>query len=126
MTTQNLDREIRFRIDSFLTDLAGLVKRSALESVQDALGGSAAPARRGPGRPPRAARRGAKRSQSALAGLSSRLLDHVKKHPGQGVTRIAAALRTSSQDLQLPVRKLLAARKLRTKGKKRGTKYFAR
>ena len=51
MATNNLDSEISSRISSFLDELSALVKRQALEAVHEALGGGAAPARRGPGRP---------------------------------------------------------------------------
>ncbi|MFM7297727.1 MAG: hypothetical protein ACKO4Q_10970, partial [Planctomycetota bacterium] len=52
MSTTQLDRQIQDRIQAFLTELSGLVRQSALEAVQVALGGGvAAPARRGPGRP---------------------------------------------------------------------------
>jgi len=137
-----LDSEIRSRIDAFVNDLSNLVKITALESVEDALGGQAAPARRGrppgrrgPGRPrgsvsraPSAnGRRGkrAKRSSGDVDATAAKVLAHVRANPGQNVGEIRAALGASSKELQLPVQKLIAAKSLRTTGQRRGTRYFA-
>ena len=49
----------------------------------------------------------------------------VKAHPDQGITQIARSLRRTSKDLRLPVQKLLAEKKLKTTGQRRGTKYHA-
>jgi hypothetical protein len=49
----------------------------------------------------------------------------VRANPGSRLEQIAAGLRTGSQELKLPVIKLLAAKTLRKTGQKRGTQYFA-
>jgi hypothetical protein len=171
----NIDNEIRSMIESFATDLAGLVRRAALESVQTVLGGGAtvaapvevAAAKRGPGRPkrvatpaaaaptkppaapvktpaakstkaapaakapvskkPAAAKRplGQKRPPGELAKLTERLGDYIKAHPGLRMEVIGKALGAPTKDLNLPVKKLLAAKKIRTEGEKRATEYFA-
>lgn len=41
------------------------------------------------------------------------------------VEKIGRALRMSTKALKLPVAKLLQAEQVRTKGRRRGTKYFA-
>jgi len=61
-----------------------------------------------------------------MTSLTERVYEHVKQHPGQGASQIGPALQLSTKELQLPVRKLLAERKLKTTGQKRSTKYFAR
>ena len=67
MANNNLDQQIRNRIESFLDEIAGLVRASALESVHDALGDGAAPRRRrGPGRPRGSGRRGPGRPRKAM------------------------------------------------------------
>ncbi len=68
--------------------------------------------------------KGAKRTPEELEELTKNLLAYVKKNPGQRVEQIAEALGTGTKDLALPVRKLGKA--LRTRGQRRGTKYFAR
>jgi len=138
MATQDLDRTIRTRIDSFLLELSGLVKKAALESVHQALGEGYAP-RFGSGRtrtvamrrgtaPRKISTRGVrgKRSSEQVDQAAARVLAHVKSKPGQRLEEIGAALKTPTKILKLPVSKLLAAKKLKTKGQKRGTKYFVR
>jgi hypothetical protein len=140
MPNPSLDSEIQSRIQSFLDELSQLVKRQALEAVHLALGGSAAPARRGPGRPrkvsmrpgrkPRMiAKRGGKRvrrSPEDLAKLQATVLAAVKAKQGQRLEEIGKALKTDTSGLKRPVALLVASKKLKTTGKKRGTKYFVR
>ena len=131
MPKNTLDREIRSCVDSFVGDLTGLVKQAAMESVQEALGGTVAPRRRGPGRPRKTAKKGSprrkrvRRSSGDLDATAARILSYVKANPGSGVTEIAASLRRTSKDLRLPILKLLEEKKLRTTGQRRGTRYHA-
>ncbi len=132
---------IRTRIDSFLAELSELVRLAALGSVHAALSGEPAPGqRRGPGRPrgsgrPRktAARvrvvapagKRIRRSAADLEQIAARVLAHVKANAGHRLEQIGKALKTDTAILKRPIQNLLAARKLRTKGQKRGTMYFA-
>ena len=142
MTTPHLDSEIASRISAFLHELSGLVKRQALEAVHAALGGTAGPARRGPGRPrkvsmrpgraPRAMAKPAvrgkriRRSPEDLAKLQANVLAAVKAKQGQRLEEIGKALKTDTAVLKRPVAMLVAAKKLKTTGARRGTKYFVR
>jgi hypothetical protein len=119
------------------------VRQSALEAVQEALGGSA-PRRRGPGRPKGSGRRGPgrprkagrprraakgkriRRSSEDLAKIGARVLAQVRSKAGQRLEEIGRALKTDTGVLKKPVSDLLKAKKLKTKGAKRGTKYFVR
>jgi hypothetical protein len=56
----------------------------------------------------------------------ARVHAHIKAQPGHGVGPITAALGTSTRDLSLVPRKLLDEKKVTSKGKKRGTRYFPR
>jgi hypothetical protein len=136
MANSTLDQDIQSRIQSFLAELSALVKKSALESVQTALadGGSA---RRGPGRPRgsgrpsqngRSARAGkrVKRSSEQVDAMAARVLAQVRSKQGQRLEQISKAMKVPSKGLKLPVAKLLAAKKLKTKGQKRGTQYFTK
>jgi hypothetical protein len=134
MANHDTDSAIRSRIDSFLTELGALVKQSALEAVRAALG-DGAPRRRGPGRPSKAGRRRAgrsarggkriRRSAEDLAKVGARVLAQVRSKAGQRLEEIGRALETDTAILKKPVADLLAAKKLKTKGQKRGTTYFA-
>ncbi len=68
--------------------------------------------------------RGEKRPPTELAKLVERLSDYVKAHPGQRMETISKALGAATRDLNLPVKKLLAAKTIRTVGEKRATEYF--
>jgi len=134
MAQSNLNSEIRSRIDAFVAELTNHVKRAALESVHAALGEGAAPARRGPSRPrmnvrvgaaPRSAMKGGKRTPEEVTAAAERIASYVRQHPGQRLEQIAAGLGTASEELKLPVIKLLASKTLRKTGEKRGTQYFA-
>jgi hypothetical protein len=70
-------------------------------------------------------KKGAKRSPALIAKTTGALLAHIKAHNGQRIEQIAAAMNVSTNDLKLPASKLLAEKKVKTKGQKRGTQYFA-
>jgi hypothetical protein len=141
MATNHLDSEIQSRISAFLGELSLLVKRQALEAVHEALGGAAnvrrGPGRprkvaMGPGRPPRAiAKRAAggkrvRRSPEDLAKLQASVLAQVRSRQGQRLEEIGRGMKTDTAELKRPVALLVAAKKLKTTGQKRGTKYFVR
>lgn len=122
--------DLRARVDSFVADLSDLIRKSALDAVHSALGMSA---KRGPGRPrgkanaPRAAKTGkrAKRDPKAVMEVAARVHAAIKAKPGQSVEQIGAAMRMPTKALTLPIKKLLAAKQVKTKGQRRGTRYFA-
>lgn len=69
---------------------------------------------------------GGKRTAADLEAFSDQLLAHVKTNPGARGEQIAAALGTEVGTMRLPMQKLIAAKKVKVKGRKRGTQYFAR
>jgi len=127
-----IDQQIRDRIEAFVAELDGLVRKAAVESVSQALG-DGAPARRGPRAtrasataPARGRRKGQKRDPMALEQLTQNLLAHITKNSGQRIEQIAKAMGTTTKELALPAKKLIADKKVRTKGQKRATAYFSR
>jgi hypothetical protein len=135
-----LDDRIRARVEQFASELADLIRESAMETVSVALAGArpspgrggrraAAPAVavRGAGRGRAASReKGAKRPPDEIERLTGRLLDYVKGNPGQRIEQIADGMGTSTKELNLPAKKLIAGKQLKTKGQKRATQYFSR
>lgn len=106
-------------------DLFALIIDSLAEALAARLHGSSAggPASSSPRASGR--QKGEKRPPALLAKTTSELLGHIKSHPGERIEQIALGLGLSTQELKLPTLKLLAARKVKTKGQRRGTKYFA-
>jgi len=147
----DIEKELQHRVDTFVSELSSLIRRQALEAVENVLkkgehGGHAAPVRRGPGRPPKSAaavgrpakapavkplaaskrRAGEKRTPQALAQITEQVYNYIRSNGGQGVEQIAKALQTSTKELTLPIRKLIADKKISSKGQKRATRYSAR
>lgn len=141
--------EIRDLVEQFAAQIEAMAKRSALEQVLASLGASVgaradAPARRGPGRPkgsknvtsapaaPAAGsativkvRKGRRRSAEDVGAMGDTLLAHVKANPGQRGEQIAAALKSDVGTIRLPMKALIAAKKVTTRGQRRGMTYFA-
>jgi len=135
MAKTDIDEKIRGMLEAFASDLAGLIRDSAMDTVRDALGGTAPSSRRGgPARGARAASpaagrrlpKGAKRPPGEIVKLTQRLLDYVKTHKGERIEQIAKGMGVSTRELNLPVKKLVAGKSLKTKGQKRATQYFPR
>jgi len=145
----NVETQIKSRVDSFVSELSALVKKAALEAVTNALkaGDSAAPSvakttgkKRGPvpgaakaakatkaaPAPSAASKRkaGQKRSPDEIAKTTDRLLQYITKNSGQRIEEIAKGVGNSTKELTLPVKKLLSDKKIQAKGEKRATRYF--
>ena len=131
MQKMALETQLRDRIDAFAEELSDLVKQAALEAVQGALDSGGAPARRrGPGRPRGATTRRKKkadrrpgRPRTKKLASTAQVLAQVKRGDGVGVTEIAAALGTTSDAVKPVMIELLAEKRVRKTGQKRGTKY---
>jgi hypothetical protein len=134
----SLDDRIRALVEQFAAELADLIRESAMETVSVALAGArpspgrggrrgavAAPVARGRGRAA-SREKGAKRPPDEIERLTGKLLDYVKGNPGQRIEQIADGMGTSTKELNLPAKKLIATKQLKTKGQKRATQYFAR
>jgi len=133
MAKNSVNDRIRSRVEAFAEELGALIRDSAMETVREALGGGAAPRRGGRAAVSSAGARGAgrrekgqKRDPNEIERLTGRLLDYVRGNGGQRIEQIAAGMGTVTKELNLPVKKLLAQKALKTKGQKRATQYFAR
>jgi hypothetical protein len=113
-------------VDDFVAQITELAKNAAIETLKTVLGNqtrrststTSAPAGRVRGR-------GAKRSPDELDKLAGNFQTFVKENPGLRIEQINKQLGTTTKDLALPIRKLLAEGAIHAKGQKRSTTYFA-
>jgi len=109
-------------VAGFVAQITELARRAAIDTLESALGKSN-------GRGVRIAvgrGRGAKRTQADIDGIGTQFVSFVAKHPGLRIEQINKELGTTTKDLALPIRKLIADGSIKTKGKKRSTTYFAK
>lgn len=121
-------------VQGFVAQITELARRAAIDTLEAALTGGgggrgraataaavvAAPAGLG-----RVRGRGAKRTSGELDKLAETFATFVKENPGLRIEQINKQLGTSTKDLALPIRKLLADGTITAKGQKRSTTYFA-
>ena len=69
--------------------------------------------------------KGAKRAPGEIDKLATTFHAFVVKHPGLRIEQINKQLSTTTKDLALPIKKLIADGALKAKGAKRSTTYFA-
>ena len=121
----DIQTRIRAQVDNFTNNLTDLIQRAALESVNQALkselkiksnGHS-----NGNGRI-----RGEKRTQEQIAATAEKALAFIAKNPGSTMEQIRHSLGETITDMNLPIKKLLADKRVSKKGQKRGTRYTAK
>jgi hypothetical protein len=106
-------------IDKAMAETGDAATRTALDEARGTLAacltlnGATA---RGPGRP---------RAQRSAGIEPEALLTYVMNNPGQRSEQISAALDTDASTLRSCMHKLIADRKVRTKGQKRAMAYYA-
>jgi hypothetical protein len=109
-------------VQGFVAQITDLARRAAIDTLESALKGGKG--RTGALTLGRGRGKGVKRTSDELEGLSDKFLDFVDKHPGLRIEQINKQLGTTTKDLQLPIRKMLADGHLKAKGQKRSTTYF--
>jgi hypothetical protein len=120
----DFQNEMNRVVADFVAQITELARAAARDMIDEALGRGAKASFSGLGRGRRGGR-GAKRSSDELDKLADQFHSFVAKHPGMRIEQINKQLGTSTKDLALPIRKLIAEGALKTKGAKRSTTYFA-
>jgi hypothetical protein len=110
-------------VQGFVAQITDLARRAAIDTLESALKGGGGRGRSGGLSLGRGRGKGIKRTSDELEGLSDKFLDFVADNPGLRIEQINKQLGTSTKDLQLPIRKLLADGHLKAKGQKRSTTY---
>ena len=109
-------------VAGFVQQITELARRAAIDTLESALGKQGGSGGRGRSS---VRAKGAKRSSNELDKLADSFHGFVAKHPGLRIEQINKQLGTSTKDLALPIRKLIADGAIKTKGEKRSTAYFA-
>jgi hypothetical protein len=120
----DVQTQIERLVANFVEQVTVLARQAAMDTLSTGL------KRRGgitllAGVPGRGRGKGVKRTQNDLSRTGEKLLEFVGANPGLRIEQINKQLGTSTRDLQLPIRKLIAEGQLKTKGQKRSTQYFA-
>jgi hypothetical protein len=111
-------------VSDFVNQITELARAAARDMIDEALGKSGK-SLGGLGRGRGRGSRGGKRTGKELEEMADRFHSFVSKHPGLRIEQINKQLGTTTKDLALPIRKLVADGALKTKGAKRSTMYFA-
>lgn len=111
-------------VAGFVAQITELARAAARDMIDQALGSSTKVSIGGFGRGGRGRGRGAKRTGDELERMADQFHSFVTKHPGLRIEQINKQLGTTTKDLALPIRKLIADGALKTKGAKRSTTYF--
>jgi hypothetical protein len=118
----DFQNEMNRVVADFVTQITELARQAARDMIDEALGkGTRGATSLGRGR---SRGRGAKRTSDELDKLADAFHTFVSKHPGLRIEQINKQLGTTTKDLALPIRKLIAEGALKTKGEKRSTAYF--
>jgi hypothetical protein len=122
----DFQNEMNRVVADFVAQITELARAAARDMIDEALGRGAKASFAGlrGGRGGRGGR-GAKRTSDELDKLADQFHIFVAKHPGMRIEQINKQLGTTTKDLALPIRKLIAEGALKTKGAKRSTTYFA-
>jgi hypothetical protein len=136
MARMSLRTNLESLASSFASSVLQAIRGASLEELLGEAGGSAG---RGPGRPPRSkaapapatprarkAGRLARRSPAQIAKALEQVVALVKgKKDGLRAEQIRAALKMQSKEMPRVLKEGLDKKKLKSKGQKRATTYFA-
>jgi predicted HTH transcriptional regulator len=118
MTDPN--RQVQNVVDEFVNKLTQIARETAAQVVMGGFGSTKSAPKRAA-----AKGRGAKRSSQNLEAMQTKVLGFIKSHPGSRTEEINRKLGTTTKDVALPIRKLIASKAIKAEGQRRATKYFA-
>lgn len=118
MRNNDLTAAINATVDTFVRDITTLAGKAAKQLVESTFGTVT------PGVPARSSTPRGKRTAEDLDALCDKFAGFVAANPGLRIEQINKQLGTKTKNLALPIRKLLASGRVKTKGQKRSTTYF--
>jgi hypothetical protein len=98
---------------------AGLAPAGVERALRSTLARNTAPARA-------AEPNGHKRDPKVIEALQAKLLAYIAAHPGQRIEQINKGMGTTTKAIFLPIKKLIAAKKIKATGERRATAYAKR
>lgn len=107
----------------FVRDITDLARQAAVQLVESTFGAAAGTPRAPSAAPGTSGARG-KRTSEDLDALCDKFASFVASNPGLRIEQINKQLGTKTKNLALPIRKLLASGRVKSKGQKRSTTYF--
>lgn len=128
---EHVQRRLQECIEGFAAQVTEILKDAVADGVASALGGSRraqAPVQRGRGRPKarsKAVDKAGRRTRERVQQEADALLKEVQRKGGRRAEQIAKSMRTSTKALVTPMKKLLAAKRVKKSGVARGTTYRA-
>lgn len=145
---------INARVEVFAREISEIIQQSVTDAVAQALqatGGSAparttrrkatrrkatrakaasrkkATAKKAAGKATGSRRKkGQKRTPEQLEAMTKSLLKEIKRKGGRRIEEIGTALSIPTKELALPIKKLIADKKIKTTGQRRATRYSAK
>ncbi|MDB4958037.1 MAG: putative binding protein [Myxococcales bacterium] len=116
----DLTKQMEQVVNGFVAQVTELAKRAAIETLTSTMGFATR------GSFPRATTSGGrgKRGAEQIDATKEKLVNFILDNPGKRSEQINAALRTTTKDIALPLRQLVADKLVTTKGQRRGMTYF--
>jgi hypothetical protein len=129
----NLQQSIEAQVGVFVRNVNDLVRRAAIEALEQAIvvpaaNGKPQQKRRnaGSGKSKRRARRkpSPPRDPAVLAALTERLYEAIASQPGETMEVLAPVVGCPSRELQVSIERLLSQGRVKKAGQRRATHYF--
>ena len=127
---ENVQMQMNHAVQQFVAHVTELARRAALETLESTFRGHMPTMARDTANAAATTKvgargtRGAKRSQDDLHAMVEKAAAFIKANPGLRIEQINQALGTTTKQLALPMRKLLAEGRVSSKGQRRATMYF--
>jgi hypothetical protein len=120
-----VQRALQERIEAFAADVTKILQDAVAVAVAEAF--DAVPtSRRGSALRPRLTDAGGRRSRARMQQITDALLKEVQRQGGRRMEQIAESMGLKeTKPLVTPMKKLLAAKKVKKRGQARGTTYRA-
>lgn len=122
-----MSAQLESMVREFTSQLKGTVRAHVMDEVQRTVAQMMRQgrAKRAKAIPTVKVRAGGKRTPKQIEAQATKLFDYIKANPCQRAEQIASGLRMETGDMSLPIKKLLAAGRIKAQGKARGTTYTA-